>query len=398
MMRRDRKRYLAYAVLLVVLSLVQVAHGAVLSPLLSPLLSPASAAAMDSLEVGFQSDLSRGAVRLNGREGNGATSLESSATIRPTRTMMATATETAVATSGTSTPSGSSTATATATIRPTRTIVATATVATATATATITATATATGTPAMTETPTATSTMAGTPTGTPTSLPTATATSTPGGEGYPELIGHSTFTDDAQRRTLPLEVPAGTVAGDLMLALVSAGHTGSSSDPTIVVPPDGWVLLRDDSRPINPFSQHHQVYVRTASEDEPSAYSWTLVDGTPKHVAGAMLVYRNAVVEVHNGQFATASSSFMTAPSVTLTSSTAILIFFGGINSRNSTGISITAPPGMMTLVHQKSGHRTQFVALENSAVVGATGDRTATLGDSNYWMASLLAITTGVD
>ena len=388
MMRRDRKRYLAYAVLLVVLSLVQVAHGAVLSPLLSP----ASAAAMDSLEVGFQSDLSRGAVRLNGREGNGATSLESSATIRPTSTTMATATETAVATSGTSTPSGSSTATATATIRPTRTIVATATVATATATAT------ATGTPAMTETPTATSTMAGTPTGTPTSLPTATATSTPGGEGFPELIGHSTFTDDAQRQTLPLEVPAGTVSGDLMLALVIAGHTGSSSDATIVVPPDGWVLLRDDSRPINPFSQHHQVYVRTASEDEPSAYSWTLVDGTPKHVAGAMLVYRNAVVEVHNGQFATASSSFMTAPSVTLTSSTAILIFFGGINARDWTGISITAPPGMMTLVHQKSGHRTQFVALENSAVAGATGDRTATLGDSNYWMASLLAITTGVD
>jgi hypothetical protein len=47
----------------------------------------------------------------------------------------------------------------------------------------------------------------------------------------------------------------------------------------------------------------------------------------------------------------------------------------------------------MATLVHHNSNHRTQFVAVENLDTPGATGDRSATLAKSDYWMASLLAI-----
>ena len=112
--------------------------------------------------------------------------------------------------------------------------------------------------------------------------------------------------------TLDVPVPAGTVAGDFLIAQVAYNAAGS------ITPPSGWTTIDVLTHPTAPIMQG--LYWRTASGTEPAHYSFTLSSGKSDTAAGAIAVYTgidtNDPIDAFAGQ-ASAAGQPVVAPSIT---------------------------------------------------------------------------------
>lgn len=123
--------------------------------------------------------------------------------------------------------------------------------------------------------------------------------------------------------TLSLVIPAATAVGDFMIVQIT-----SRGAPTITAP-GGWTLLRTDS---SAGVLRQAVYYKFAALGDPGATrTWTL-SSSQRAVAG-MMVFRGvdttAPIDAHAGQV-NAASTTVAGPSITTTSSEAMLIAFFG--------------------------------------------------------------------
>jgi MSHA biogenesis protein MshQ len=191
---------------------------------------------------------------------------------------------------------------------------------------------------------------------------------------------------------LTINVPAGTTAGDVMIAAVAVLPSAVT-----ITPPAGWTSLnRVDQTAGNSNSQ--EIFYRIATAAEPASYTWTF-SGAIGGAAGGMLSYSGVdttgPVDVYGGN-PTPSSTSHTASSVTTTVDNAMVISSHSFSSAETW----TPPAGMAEEVDAASltTPNAAGISLEindvTQATAGATGDKTATAGgNADTGVAQLLAL-----
>ncbi len=237
----------------------------------------------------------------------------------------------------TPTPTSTSTPTSTATSTPTTT-------------ATPTPTTTATPTPTKTATSTPTLTMTATPTATGTATATATPTATPAAVASITFEGNGPLFDSAGPVTAIIVTrPAGTIAGDVLLAQIVVYDGTGTNVPTA---PAGWTLIRHDS--INGGNKMTTwLYYKVAGATEPPSYNWLIAS---QYGAGEMGDYRGVASAVIDGSSAATSSSsppVAAAPSLTPNHSNELQVYFYG--SQSATAPTITEPGAIFSRANSRS-------------------------------------------
>jgi hypothetical protein len=137
----------------------------------------------------------------------------------------------------------------------------------------------------------------------------------------PPTIAFRAATTASGTDTLTLPAPAGTVAGDLLLAQVA--HAYTTTAPT---PPSGWTLVRRDTPGTALTSA---LYRRTAVAGEPGA-TFTFPAGSGIAMTGGVAAYSGVSTTdpVDASAGATGQGSVAVTPAVTTTTANTVLVRF----------------------------------------------------------------------
>ncbi len=180
--------------------------------------------------------------------------------------------------------------------------------------------------------------------------------------------------------TLSINVPAGTMAGDVMIAAIATTPSGVT-----ITAPAGWTPIQAITQAVAT-SNRVSTYYRVATASEPASYRWTLTAshaGATGGIASYIGVDNANPIDVSAGQ-ATPSGTNHAAPSITTTVAGDMLVTVHEYASARS-----WSPPAGMTErvdIASRSGN-TAGVTLEMNDLLlgaaGATGVKTATASAS---------------
>ena len=116
-------------------------------------------------------------------------------------------------------------------------------------------------------------------------------------------VWQSSTTATADSATPTGTLPASVAAGDLLLAHIHAGRTGSTL--TVSSAPTGWTLEGTATGTGGGKVIVAQVYSKVATASEPASYAWGLSTGTRWHVAISRITSVNALAPIANPAYAT---------------------------------------------------------------------------------------------
>ncbi|MGQ0510091.1 MAG: DUF6701 domain-containing protein [Betaproteobacteria bacterium] len=179
--------------------------------------------------------------------------------------------------------------------------------------------------------------------------------------------------------TLAVNVPAGTVEEDVMLASIAVAPSGAT-----VTAPAGWTELHNTAGTSNRLV----TYQRVAGATEPASYTWTLGGTATTGAAGGIATYVgvDTLTPIHlSAANTTASGTTHTATGVTTTVASTMVVTAHSFAS----SVAWTPPAGMTERVDVPAIATTnaEGVALEMNdvaqAAAGATGDKSATVGSN---------------
>ena len=193
------------------------------------------------------------------------------------------------------------------------------------------------------------------------------------------LVG-SEFAASSGDDLVEVEVPAVTEAGDLLLAVVSVSRRSE------VRGPDGWELIRSDSRS-RELTQ--TVWVRRAGVDEPGSYTWDARSDYAK--SGAILAFADAalgVLETTVSATESQRSRSLEIPSVEPGSSNALLVGLFSMVADGTFGV-----PESMDPLEGVQASNSLAVATEQLADAAPTGERVVTRAASGGAVGHLVAI-----
>ena len=181
----------------------------------------------------------------------------------------------------------------------------------------------------------------------------------------------STTASNGSTAGITVARPSTAAAGDVLLATIDVLGAPTISTPT------GWALVQTDA---SGTTLRQSTYVHVVASSEPSSYSWTF--GSAQAATAVIAAYGGvdtvAPVDVHGGQ-ANASSTSITAPSVTTMVPDTLLVVASG-NANNGT---ITQASGLVEQGEIALSSGTRKVATETAdqirSTTGATGARVAT-------------------
>ncbi len=215
--------------------------------------------------------------------------------------------------------------------------------------------------------------------------------------------------------SLTVNVPAGTITDDVMIASITVrpcSNTNGGACTVTLTPPAGWTLIRlieqTGGGGTGGFGNRLAVYRRVATGSEPASYTWTF-GGTPVH-AGAVGVITsfsgvdttNPIV-VENGQATGVAYTHATPDINTGTVANTMLVSSHSANS----GATWTPPAGMTEAADRSSETPTNDLGIsmevnyELRAAAGATGIRTATHSNppaSDTGATHILALRPGIN
>jgi hypothetical protein len=196
--------------------------------------------------------------------------------------------------------------------------------------------------------------------------------------------------------TLPLAVPAGVVAGDVMIAIVATSDNGGGHIPT--APVSGWTQIEAFTSGLGGYA----AYWHLATASEPASYTFANVSGTA--LVGAMDVYggenTSAPIQISakstGGGFLSPTPNPV-APSVTTTTANALVIVatgygWGGNPDTAPAGITDRGSISTTSGTTSVTGHSADFA----QAIAGATPTQKFTLGlnlSSANWAAVTIAL-----
>jgi hypothetical protein len=182
-----------------------------------------------------------------------------------------------------------------------------------------------------------------------------------------------------------IPVPAGVVAGDVLLAQVTYNTSGA------ITAPAGWSLVRSD---VNTTAVRQSVFVHVAGSSEPPSYTFTLA--AAHGAVGTILAYTGVdtsnPIDASSGR-ANASSTSFTAQSLTASGPNEMLVGLFGAKGP----VTITQPAGMTErgeLTFNTSGEKvTNEAADVLLSAAGPTGNRVATASPAAYNIGQLVAL-----
>ncbi|MDH3539577.1 MAG: right-handed parallel beta-helix repeat-containing protein, partial [Acidimicrobiia bacterium] len=232
--------------------------------------------------------------------------------------------------------------------------------------------------------------------------PTGTRVATVGTDGHwaaalvaltpspPSPTFRSVGTGSAQNTTsITINTPPGVVAGDVMIAQVTAHEKWDE-----VTPPAGWTFIRSDRSVGQEVSQG--LWWKVASGSEPPSYTWTIDKNAT--MSGSISAYTGVdtsnPIDAHGGQI-NSNTTAVQAPSITTRTQSTLLVGLWGVVYRTS----VTPPASMVERwdIDNGGGGAPQGSTSAGSdevwAAVGATGIRTATAADSASNVGQLIAL-----
>lgn len=189
-----------------------------------------------------------------------------------------------------------------------------------------------------------------------------------------QLVASNTFFSTISTNNLTMNVPSGTLDGDLMIAFLT--KSGGSDTYT---QPSGWNEVID----VGLTGRSFMVAWRKAN-NEPSTYTWTTVF-TGQNKYGVIATFRGADIDYDSGAGA-AFNSNTTAPSITVSQNRSWQLFIGRATDASIT-ISITGTT-TITIDDDATVPSTLFAYKRVSA--GSTGTTSTTNGGSNVITATL--------
>ena len=206
----------------------------------------------------------------------------------------------------------------------------------------------------------------------------------------PLAVGSSSNGSGDGRVSITVNRPAGTSAGQVMLASIVI----SDDDPAFTAPA-GWTLVRQDS--IKDVLRQ-AVYVKVAGS-EPGSYTWTVPSA--RRIAGGITTF-DGIDVTHPvdavGGSTNAASTGVTAPGITTTVPNTILVELAAVASNGSLippgGMTEgweAAAPGASTRKNTQGAVASESHALQLAA--GPTGSRTATASVAGRSIGVLLAL-----
>lgn len=192
-----------------------------------------------------------------------------------------------------------------------------------------------------------------------------------------ELIGLSSKQNTNNSSTLVINKPAGTQQGDLMIVFMcEEGSNYTFTGDT------GWTEIADQgSRP------NLRIAYKVAGASEPSSYTFTSSNNNHK-MSGSILTYRNAAFDVI-GNIATGANPLV-ADGITVTLDNSLLL---GFFIRDVTSYTISTPAGMSQVVIDNDSTACSYGIFSQSVNSGATGTRSATVGNTSNVSGVLLAL-----
>lgn len=217
-----------------------------------------------------------------------------------------------------------------------------------------------------------------------------TITVTQGGStGSVAVVGSSTGYSATAMSTVSLAKPAGTAAGDLLVASIT-----TDLNPSVAVP-SGWTTMVNGLSVNSSSSSGARIFVyhHVVGAADPASYSWTL--GLTVKWGGGITAYRGvntaspldaAVLTAVDASYTAAA---ITVPSITTSSNGAMLI--GGIGFDSGTP-GTTAPSGWTEHWEAGGGQIAELAATPQTSA-GATGPATwtfATVKGSGAWRTAL--------
>ena len=194
---------------------------------------------------------------------------------------------------------------------------------------------------------------------------------------------------NATTTSVTIPRPAGLAAGDAMLATIA-----SRGGPTIT-PPAGWTLVRQD---LSGSTIRQAVFVRIAGASEPTSYVFIL--SSSQSATGGIVAYSGVdptgPIDAHGGGV-NASSTSITAPSITTTGPGRMLVGLFGIAQLTTE----TSPAGMTERYDQAVPSTNTYKVTTAGAdelvpAAGATGTRVALAATSGVNIGQLVALRPG--
>jgi hypothetical protein len=223
------------------------------------------------------------------------------------------------------------------------------------------------------------------PSPSPTPEPSPSPTPAPDGSG-PITFRSASSGANTTDTSLTISRPPGIASGDLLLASIDA-----RGKPNFT-PPSGWQLVRMDE---NGTTMRKATYVRAAGSQEPASYTWQLSNS--QAASGVIVAYAgvdlaNPVV-AHNGQVNSEASTFITAPSVDVSTADSMVVGLFGIAAYTS-----ISPPPDMTERAQEGTPSTRYKVTSQASDVpwaapGQTGEVTATADNSARSIGQLVVL-----
>jgi hypothetical protein len=179
---------------------------------------------------------------------------------------------------------------------------------------------------------------------------------------------------------------AGIVAGDLILLWVA---TESATD---VVSCPGFAYYADGGTSLG-----IPILARTANGTEGSTFTVTANASLPVAVVQAVIAGPCAI-DVVGGLTSGAPTANPSAPSITVSGSNELVLWFGAAENVSQTGAAVatTIPSGFTSRVTGTAGTANLMDVLlcdNGSLGAGATGAVAATNATSNYWSAHMVAV-----
>jgi PKD repeat protein/methionine-rich copper-binding protein CopC len=204
----------------------------------------------------------------------------------------------------------------------------------------------------------------------------------------PSSITFKGATSAANTTTTTLDIarPAGTIAGDVLVGLVSIRTS------PVITPPAGWSLVIDTQ---NGSTIRQAAYVHTVGASEPSTYTWTF--SSAMSATGGILAYSGVdpITPIDSvAGLATASSATVTAPSITTKTANTVLIgYFGTARTTTLSESASMTERFDVTVASTVTIKISSAAADESRPVPGPTGTRTATTGGSSGNIGQSIAL-----
>ena len=199
---------------------------------------------------------------------------------------------------------------------------------------------------------------------------------------------------------LRINVPAGTVAGDVMVASIAVQPSGIA-----ITAPAGWTLVRNNAQAAGS-SSRMATYYRVATAGEPASYLWTFSGAASTGAAGGIISFsgvNNATPIDAEGGNTTPSALTHTANAISAVSGGTMLVgsfeFTSTPSAANWTSNMTTNQVNQGSIAGPSNAGIRLLMAYETRPATGSTGTRTATANGvtADTGLAYLLALQPAV-